>query len=44
MDTGGAGRHSDGGILSNSDFGQALDDGTLLIPNDKPLPGLIIFT
>ena len=34
--TGNAGRHSDGGVLSNSDFGQALDNGLLSIPDDQP--------
>ena len=33
------GRHSDGGVLSNSDFGQALDNGTLSFPSDCPLAG-----
>lgn len=40
--TGNAGRHSDGGVLSNLDFGQALDNGLLSIPDDQPLPGEII--
>ena len=37
---GDAGRHSDGGILSNCAFGQALEDGNLNMPEDLPLPGL----
>ena len=39
VDVGEIGRHSDGGVLSNSEFGQALDDGTLGFPTDSPLPG-----
>ena len=38
MDIGNAGRHSDGGVLSNSDFGQALEDGSFSIPSPCPLP------
>lgn len=30
---------SDGGVWSNSDFGQALDHGEVDLPLDKPLPG-----
>ena len=36
---GGYGRSSDGGILANSAFGQALRSGTLHLPADLPLPG-----
>ena len=36
---GDAGRHSDGGVLANSDFGQALDEGALMLPDDRALPG-----
>ena len=39
VDVGDAGCHSDGGVLSNSSFGQALDDKTLHIPRGCPLPG-----
>ena len=39
VDIGNAGRQSDGGVLSNSAFGQALDDGTLSILKPSPLPG-----
>ena len=39
VDVGDAGRHSDRGVLSNSSFGQALDDKTLHIPRGRPLPG-----
>uniref|UniRef100_A0A3P9C5T1 Zgc:194221 n=1 Tax=Maylandia zebra TaxID=106582 RepID=A0A3P9C5T1_9CICH len=39
IDVGGYGRTSDGGILANSTFGQALRAGTLHMPPDQPLPG-----
>ena len=39
VDIGNAGRHSDGGVLSNSTFGQALDSDLLAIPEPSPLPG-----
>ncbi|XP_072301720.1 uncharacterized protein [Eucyclogobius newberryi] len=39
IDVGGYGRTSDGGILSNSAFGQALREGTLQLPPDQNLPG-----
>ncbi|XP_039454538.1 protein ANTAGONIST OF LIKE HETEROCHROMATIN PROTEIN 1-like, partial [Oreochromis aureus] len=39
IDIGGYGRTSDGGILANSTFGQALQAGTLHLPPDQPLPG-----
>ena len=32
VDIGNAGRHSDGGVLSNSSFGQAMEAGELSIP------------
>ena len=35
IDIGDAGRHSDGGVLSNSSFGQAMEAGELLIPKQK---------
>ena len=38
IDLGAVGRHSDGGIFSNSAFGQSLEDGTLVLPNPAPLP------
>lgn len=41
VDIGDAGRHSDGGILSNSPFGQALETGALSIPDPSPLPGIL---
>ena len=37
VDIGEAGRHSDGGVLANSEFGQALDNGTLSILDPRPL-------
>ena len=39
VDIGEVGRHSDGGVLSNSAFGQALEENTLSIPSPSPLPG-----
>ena len=39
IDVGYAGRHSDGGVLSNSNFGRALQDNSLPLPPDRPLPG-----
>ncbi|KAK0142795.1 Protein ALP1-like [Merluccius polli] len=39
VDVGSYGRTSDGGVLANSIFGQALRDGTLGIPEDALLPG-----
>ncbi|KAM3621251.1 uncharacterized protein V6R79_008446 [Siganus canaliculatus] len=39
IDVGGYGRTSDGGILANSAFGQALRSGTLQLPTDRLLPG-----
>lgn len=38
VDIGEAGRQSNGGILSNSLFGQALDSNLLFIPQPSPLP------
>lgn len=40
VDVGEVGRHSDGGVLSNSSFGQALETGALSIPDPSPLPGI----
>ncbi|XP_032683406.1 uncharacterized protein LOC116849887 [Odontomachus brunneus] len=39
VDIGQYGSISDGGVWSNSDFGQALDHGEVDLPLDKPLPG-----
>ena len=39
VDVGDPGRHSNGGVLSNSEFGQALLRGTLKFPSEFPLPG-----
>ncbi|KAJ4945649.1 hypothetical protein JOQ06_023330 [Pogonophryne albipinna] len=38
IDVGGYGRTSDGGILANSAFGQALKSGSLQLPAGLPLP------
>ncbi|KAL2096954.1 hypothetical protein ACEWY4_006161 [Coilia grayii] len=37
IDVGGYGCNSDGGTLANSVFGQALQDGTLDLPEDSPI-------
>ena len=42
MDIGEAGRHSDGGVLSNSDFGEALEERSLSIPNHCHLQGMFV--
>ena len=39
VDIGDSGRHSDGGVLSNSEFGKALENGTLSLRSARPLPG-----
>ena len=39
VDVGDTSRHSDGGVLTNSKLGQALESGTLQIPSGHPLPG-----
>lgn len=39
IDVGGYGKNSDGGILSNSNFGKALQSKRLNIPNKRVLPG-----
>ena len=41
VDIGDVGRHSDGGggVLSNSSFGQALEEHSLSIPDASPIPG-----
>ena len=39
VDVGDAGRHSDGGVLSQSTFGQALESHSLPIPSSRALPG-----
>ena len=40
--TGDAGRHSDGGIFSNSEFGLRLENKQMFIPSALPLPGIIL--
>ena len=42
VDIGNSGRHSDGGVLSNSEFGRALDAGKLGLPSPTTLPGTAI--
>ena len=39
IDLGDVGRHSDGGVLAHSNFGQALEDNSLSFPAPRPLPG-----
>ena len=39
VDIGDAGRHSDGGVFSNSSFGQAIESESLAIPPPRALPG-----
>ena len=39
VDVGDSGRHSDGGVFSNSAFGQATELGSLSLPVSRPLPG-----
>ncbi|XP_062514075.1 uncharacterized protein LOC134189727 [Corticium candelabrum] len=39
VDVGDSGRHSDGGVLAQSAFGQALESGTLSLPSSRELPG-----
>ena len=39
VDVGYAGRHSDGGVLNNSAFGQTLEANALNVPSASPLPG-----
>ena len=40
VDVGDCGRHSDGGVLSNSSFGKALEDKSLALPDSHQLPGM----
>jgi hypothetical protein len=39
VDIGDSGRHSDGGVLSNSEFGKALELNSLGLPSATTLPG-----
>ena len=39
VDIGNYGRHNDGGIMSHSNFGQAMEAGTLSLPPPEILPG-----
>ena len=39
IDIADVGRHSDGGVFSNSTFGKAVIEGTLPLPPDSSLPG-----
>ena len=39
LDIGDNGRQSDGGVFTNSIFGQAVEDHSLLLPAPCPLPG-----
>ena len=39
IDLGDVGRHSDGGVLAHSNFGQALENNSLSFPAPCPLPG-----
>ena len=43
LDIGETGRHSDGGVLSHSLFGKALETNTLSIPRSSPLKGSEFF-
>ena len=38
LDIGDYGRHSDGGVLNHSNFGQAMENGTLSLPAPESLP------
>ena len=42
IDIGDVGRHSDGGVFSNSTFGKAVIEGTLPLPPDSSLPGIYL--
>ena len=43
VDIGDCGRHSDGGVLSNSKFGQALENGNLCTPKGQFLTGTNLY-
>ena len=40
VDVGDAGKHSDGGVLSHSAFGQAMENGELSIPDESNIAGI----
>ena len=40
IDVGDAGRHSDGGVLSHSAFGQAMENGQLSLPSESNVEGI----
>ena len=40
VDIGDAGRHSDGGVFSNSAFGQAMEGGELSLPDTDNISGI----
>ena len=42
MFPGDAGRHSDGGVFSNSQFWQRLENKQMFIPSTQPLPGMCV--
>ena len=44
VDVGTSGRWSDGGTFDNCSLNQTVSDGTLSIPGDFPLPGLLFST
>ena len=43
MDIGDAGRHSDGGVLANSSFGQALQENKFCIPPASVISGMFLY-
>ena len=41
IDIGDAGRHSDGGVFSNSPFGQAMENSELSLPDESNIDGIV---